>query len=471
MKQKLIKLLFLLCFLPTTWLIGQNTAKTQKDTVYSFTLKAAQDFALTNNVNMKNNELDIEIAKKKVWEITAIGLPQVTGSAGIQIMPDIPIQVIPNFISPAVVGTLVQNGLLPPSALGAPANPEYIEAAFGTKYNNSFGIKITQLIFDGSYIVGLQASRVYVELSKDQKKKTEIEVKETIAQTYYLVNMIKDNLAILDTSFQNIEKIADETSKIQKAGFLDETDAEQIKLQIMFVQNQRNNIYRQFILAKNALKFQLGLNMTDSLVLTESLENTMINSISENSVLTKDLDIKNHIDYKILDTYEKSAKLQLRNEKFKYLPSLVAFYNYQKDNRSQEMDFKAWHPTQVVGLSLSVPIFNSGMTHFRVQQAKLQLQKVKNSKYQVEDGLKLNIQNNRSTYIHALSQYQKNVEAKNLSEKIYKNTLKKFRAGTASSMDFTQAHTQYLSAQSQLITTMLEVMNAKSNLNKALNNY
>ena len=443
MKTLLITALFL-------WVSVSSQAQGTKQ----FTLKQAQDYAIQNNYNVKNADLDLQNARKKVKETTAIGLPQVGGSLGYQNFVKQPVQLIPAEFAGGTPG-------------------EFEEIIFGTEQNASLDITANQLIFDGSYIVALQASKTFVLMSENQMKKTEIDIMESVAQAYYTVVVAEENAKLLKQSLTNLETTLKETEALYKNGFAEETAVDQLKLTKANIENNIENAERQVLIAKNLLKYQMGIKLAEEIELTENSE-ALLTFKSNEAFLTKEFNASGHIDYKIASTNVELLNLSLKNEKAKYLPTLGGYFTYQQNSFSNQFDFLGeaeWYPTQVWGLSLNVPIFTSFMRRSIVQQAQIDLEKGMNQQVQVEEGLKLQVQTARSDYAFSLKNFDNEKANLDLATKIYKNTEIKYKEGVASSFDLNQSNNQLLTTQGNYISAMLQLMNSKAALDKALNNY
>lgn len=463
----LIPIMFCCIHLAT---FAQNTAS---DTIQKFTVKEAQNYAVQNAYKTTNADKDIAIAKKKVAQTTAIGLPQVNASLKYQNYIDIPTQLMPDFLTPAVEGVLLSHGLISASELTGSSGNKF-PVQFGSKNNFTADITATQLIFDGAYIVGLQAAKTFVDISKNAYTKSEIEVKESVAQAYYLVLVAEQNRIILDSTLTNIKKSYADSKKYLENGFVEESDVDQFEILVSTMENKLNMVDRQIEIAYKLLKFQMGLDLNKKIELTENLEDLINNSMAENLVL-KDFDIKKHIDYKLLQTQEQIGILSLRKDKFGYLPSMAAFITTSRNAQRNQFDFfekdKDWYKTTIFGVSLTVPIWDSGIKHYKIQQDKLELEKTKALQLQLSQALTLDVESSRSTLQTYTDQYSNDLKNMKLSKKIYDKTLVKYNEGISTSLELTQAYNQYLTSQGTYFTTALELLKAKSNLTKALNNY
>jgi len=471
-RQKIFLLSVLLFFLSQITLA--------QDSIQRFSLKEAQDFAIKNSPSVRSSQIDISIAKKKIWETTAIGLPQVKATVNYQQMLDIPTQMMPDFISPAMLGTMLTDGLFP-SGLNkqmaaamlqkANENPRTFPVQFGTKHNASWDITVSQLIFNGAYIIGLQASRTFAEFSEQALKKSETDVKHSVTKAYYLVLIAKENKRVLDSSYAVIDKISKEIEQMNKQGFVEITDLEQMKINAANVQNARFMMERQIEVAEKLLKFQMGIELEKQIELTESLNDVIAQGNLE-PLTANGLDLKSNIDYQIMETQEKLNYLNFQRERTTLLPSVVAFGTYKKSGMSNEFgqlfDNK-WYPTTVIGISLEIPIFSSWQKRSRIQQAKLEVEKVKIMKERIAEGLNLDLEQSKNEYSSALDKYNTFKENLVLAEKIYKRSLTKYKEGVGSSLELTQTQSQFLSTQGNYFAALLELLNAKIKIDKLLN--
>lgn len=423
----------------------------------AFSLKEAQDYALENSQTAKQAALSVTQSRQKVKETTAIGLPQISGSLGYQNFIKQPVQLIPaEFVNPnAEPGT-------------------FTELVFGTKQNASLDLMVNQLIFDGSYIVGLQAAKTFVSMSQSQELKSQIDVKESVRQAYYTAVVAKENLDILKRSRTSITKLVGETQALFDNGFAEEKDIDQLKLTESRVNNNISNAERQMTIARNLLKYQMGMDLKTDIELSDDL-NTLLTFKENQEFLNKEFNPENHIDYQIVGTSLKLNELSLKNERAKYLPSLGGYFNWQENSFSNDNTFVGsdaqWFPTRVWGLSLSVPIFTSFQRKNIVAQSRLEVEKSNLQLDMVEQGLQLQVQTAKSNYTFAIETYRTEESNMKLAEKIYNTTRTKFKEGLASSFELTQSENQWLESQGSYINAMLQLLNAKSELDQALNDF
>ncbi len=427
-----------------------HSAKTQQP--MELTLEQAIDYALQHNYNLENARADAEIASRQVWEITASGLPQVSGTVGYQYFLDLPTSLIPaEFFG------------------GQPG--EFSEIQFGTEQNLTATLSVNQLIFDGSYIVGLQAARIFRELSRQNYQRSEIEIKSLVTESYYLVLATTQNLEIVKENLGNIEKTLFETEKLFEEGFTDAINLDQLSLTVANLKNNITGLERQKKLTTDLLKFQIGLSVDKPVVLTETLEQ-MLAQISLEAFTMQNFDPQSHIDFRIMLSQEKMQLMELRRQKSFYLPSISGSYTRQESAQRNEFNFfesgQSWFPTSIVGLNINIPIFSSGLRSSRVKQAQLNFEKAKTNTRMIEQSLLLEKQEADNQIETAMDKYNSEKDNLRLAERILNRTTIMHKEGLASSLELTQASDQLLTTQANYINSIFELLNAKNKLDKVL---
>ncbi|GAB4299416.1 MAG: TolC family protein [Marinilabiliales bacterium] len=439
-----------------------NVSYSQDSTIY-LSLKEARNYALENNINIINARLDVLISKNKVWETTAIGLPQVKGSASYSNIFEVPVMNFGGYIDWAAMDPTVP--LTSGMVLSNYVEGEPIE--LGTKENIKWDVQVSQLIFSGEYIVGLQAAKVYKLLSENNLEKNKLDVLEGVTQTYYLILMAEENNKILEKSLENTLKIRDDMQATYNAGLIDKISIDQLNLTCKNLQNSLSNIKRQIELSKKLLKVMLNIDVDQNIVLTDNLEN-IFNEIDYDALVNSNFDINNNIDFQIMKVQQDLAKLSLRREKSAMLPTLSAYYIHQEQMNTP--DFNFFNPN-MVGVSLNWPLFTSFGRYSKIKQAKLSYEKAINTTNLVEKNLQVSFLQAKSDIITAYEKFQNEKENLNLANSIYEQYLVKFKNGTASAIEMTQAQNQMLSTQANYIAAMIELLNAKNKLDKVLNKY
>lgn len=420
-----------------------------------FSIKEAQAYAIEHNYQNQNALKDIEIAKKKVWETTAIGLPQIDAQGQIQRFIDIPttVSLANSFNSAAPEGQLTT-------------------FKFGLNYNNSVGIQASQLLFDGSYIVGLQAAKTYKNLSIHSQIKTEIELKEAVAQAYYTVLATIENAKVLKQSLTAAENILKETKALYKEGLTEEQNVDQLELNVNALKTSLGIAEGQRDFAKKLLNLQLGIDINVPTILTENLTLLVENETTPIAIETtkQEFNVKNHIDFQLLTTNMQLSELNLRKEKYAFLPSFSAFFSHQQQNFSNSFDVFSggrWFPATLVGATLRLPILSSGSRLSKVSQAKIEVEKMENTSKEVEQTLKYQSELAASNFDTAKETYDNHKDNLDLAKKIYDKTVKKYNEGIASSLELTQAQNQLLNAEGSFIKSTLDLLNAKAAWDKS----
>jgi len=437
--------------------------------VKSFSLKDAQDYALQNSAEVKNAKLDNDIARKKIWEITSMGLPQINATGNYQHQFVVPtlnfggqtsLVLDPSLPSGSpLTSDMVGNQLHLKSDPGTPI-------ALGLKNNTTFDFTLSQLLFNGAYIVGLQASKIYYQISDQNFQKSQIDMKESIANTYCMVLIMEGNRSILQNSLKNLKKTLSDMREINKQGLIEDTDVDQIELTSLNIENALNTVNRQVDASYDLLKFQMGIPLENKITLKDNLE-TMLVSIDLATATSKQLNMKENITYKIMDTQEQFGKLILKKEISNYLPNLAAFYRHTELINQPAFNFT---PKDIIGVTLNVPILSSGQRVVMVQQRKMELNKISISKQKAIEGVKLDYSNALNDMNSTYEKYQNEKKNIDLTKRIYDKTTIKYQEGISTSLDLTQVNNQYLTAQTNYYDAIFKLLTAKNKLDRILNN-
>lgn len=419
----------------------------------NFSLQEAIDFALQNNRSAINAQRDIEAAKAQKWETTASGLPQLSATVDYQ-----------NFLKQQVQ-------LLPAEFFGG-SSGEFAEVVFGTKQNMYATATLNQKIFDGSYIVGLQSAKVFLEISKNAKSKTDLEVRKAVINAYGNVLLAEESIIILQRNLDVLQKNLNETTKIVENGLGEEESVEQLQITLAGIESNLNNVNRMKTLAYQMLNMTLGLDINRKTQLTDDLERLTQENISLGLLETED-NIENTIDYQIAENDKMSKELLLKLEKSKALPTLNAFINGGYSAFSDSFSFahkdQDWFGSSLFGVGLNIPIFSSGMRSASTQRAQINLEKAKTDLTEKEQTIALQIASAKSDYRFTIEDYDNKKQNLKLAERIETKNQTKFFEGISSSFDLRQAQIQLYSAQQEFLQAMLDVIKAKAELETALN--
>ncbi len=417
----------------------------------AFTLEEAQQYAMGNSYVLQNSQRDIRAAQKKVWETITIGLPQVSGSANYNMNLDLPVSLIPaEFFG------------------GEPG--EYQAVKFGQDYNSDFGFTVSQLIFDGSYIVGVGSSKIYLNLAKEALEKSEINIRDAVAQAYYMVLVGNQNLEVMKENLENTRKLYEETKAYFDNGFREEMDVDQMRIMVKNAENEVLKAEREIKIARVVLKYAMGYEMVQEIELSDSLDDFLNPLVDE--LQPRSFDISNHIDYRMTVTNFQVSEKMLRLEKVAFLPRLSAFYNYSKtaygNNANLFKSSESWYPSSMIGFQLSVPIFNSGKKVFEVQQAQIELEKAETDQKLAETTLQKDFLTAVAEMESALEKYENDAENRELAERILGKSTIKFNNGMISSTELSQLESQYIQTHGAYIASIMQVLQADLKLKKAM---
>ena len=433
----------------------QTTTSTLDKTQHNFTfsLDEAIAYALTNNYSAINADRDISSAKSKKWETTAMGLPQINANLDYQ----------NNFI--------LQKSLIPAEIFGGKKG-EFAEVAFGTTHNMNARTSLSQLIFDGSYIVALQASKTYLKFYENAKHKTDVEIKEMVINSYGNVLLAEESILILEKNKTILEKTLSDTKETFKNGLIEEENVEQLQITLSTVNSNLSNVKRLVSIANNMLKISLGIDINDELKLTDKLENLTVTNL-DLAFSQKEFVVENNVDFQMATNFQEQRELEYKLQKAKALPTLAANVNFGYNAFGNQFAFftsnQHWMNYSNLGVSLNIPVFSSLARSSRTQQAKIALEKATTQLNEAEQKLKLQYAAAKSEYEFSMEEYATAKTNLNLAERIEKKQQIKFSEGLSSSFDFSEAQRQLYSTQQNYLQSMVNIINKKAALEKIIN--
>ncbi|GAA4972353.1 TolC family protein [Algibacter aquimarinus] len=410
-----------------------------------FSLQEAINYALENNKTIKNADLDILAAEQQVWETSSRGLPQINGAVNY------------NF-----------------NAVRAfDPEPGDVFGFIFPKHQVTPSVTLNQLIFDGGYIVGLQSNKVFLDISKNAKDKTVNTIETTVISAYNNALLTKESIGITKNNIKVLSDNLEETKKIFENGLTEEEDVEQLQLTLSSLENNLRSLETLSEISKGYLKILMGLEQSETIELTDSLESLVVENISLN-LISDSHSVSNNIDYKIAANDAESKRLEYKLEKSEQLPKVNAFLtsNYLGISESFGNYFEAqqeWFFTTSTGLSITFPIFTSFGGKAKRQRAKIEWNKAKNSLIDTENQLSLEFKNVKNEYQLAIDTYNNKQKNLALAEKIEKKNTIKFKEGVAGSFDLRQAQMQLYNSQQEYLQAIINVINKKAELKNLLN--
>ena len=416
-------------------------------------LEEALAFGEQNNRNIKKASMEIRKAYKDQWSTIAIGLPQISANADYQ-----------NFIE-------LPTSLIPAQFFGGNEG-EFAEVQFGTPQTMTAGLTLQQLIFDGSYIVGLEASKIFLKISENIFEKTLLEVRRNIVQTYSSVLLARENIDFLKKNKNNLEKNLLELNQLYENGFEEEESVEQIRLTLSGVKTQLRYINNVERITLDMLKLLMGFPIKSPLILSDDLEKLTNDSLF-NFKVPENLSLDNNIDIKIAENNLLSETLLYRYERSKGLPRLSAFLNGNYTGNSESFTFtqqeQKWFGAALLGINLQIPVFSSLRRSALSQKAKIAMLQAENDLTETQERILIEVKAAENDYKLAVENYFTNKENLELAKRIEKKNQLKYFEGVTSSFELREAQLQLYSAQNNYIKSIQEVIQKKLSLQTILN--
>ena len=451
--------------------VNVEAQQPQQPQFYQISAKDAVDIAFKNLADLKNARLDYKIAEAKNKEFTGLALPQITGSAQGNHYLTLPLIQFPDGSEIQIYDVLKQEGVK--DGAGNPITKtgefNYRNFSFITPWNMNAGISVNQLLFEPQVFVGLQARDELLVNSDLQLKVTEERVKETVYRNYYGVLIAQKQLGYVVESIKRLEKLENDQKEMFKNGFVERLDIDKTTVNL-------NNTKTSEIQLRNAvnngvavLKMNLGLIQADSLILKDTLSSDGIRQ----GILEDDFSFENRNEVKLLNSAIKLQNYDIRRHKLSYFPTVSAFYNFQENGQRQGGDAGGsqpwfWYNTNLVGINVSVPIFDGFQKKNRIRQSKFTLEKVQNTLDMTKKAIDMEKTVARNSLINAIvamDAQEKNME---LAVKVYNSVKTKYEQGVGSSFESLQADTDLQQAQSNYFRAMYDAALAKINYLKAL---
>lgn len=422
----------------------------QTDTAsYSFSLQQSVDYALQHNTSVQNVMLDQVSAGNKVKEVIGAGLPQINGSVEVQDFLKIPTSLIPGEIFGGPPGT-------------------YIPVQFGTKYNATVGVSATQLLFNGSYFVGVKAAKLYQELAQKNVDRTKIEAAADVTKAYYTVLINNERKKLLDANLERIKKLMEDTKALHENGFVEQLDVDRITVSYNNLTTEASNVNRLLDLSLVLLKYQIGMDQSANLVLTDKIENLSFTPVTADN---SKFDYRNRVEFQLYETQLRGQQLFLRSERFGYFPTLVLFGSASTQAQRNKFDFfdtdQKWYPVVVVGLRLSVPIFDGLQRHYRVEQYKVGILQAENNLLWMQRTIDMQRAMAKVALQNSSASLQSQKDNMTLAESVFNSAKKKYDAGVGTNLEVINAQSELKIAQTNYFDALYDAVIAKIDYDKA----
>lgn len=421
--------------------------------VAQLTLNESILYAVENNVTTKNARLETLISKATVKEKTALGLPQINGSFNLDYNPQIPVVFLPN---------------QPP--FGDPTNPsDVIPARFGVSYSSGLGINMTQMIFDGSFFVGLRAARTLTQLTDFDLVKAENDVIENVKKAYFGVLVNQERIRLSESNLARIDSLLKETKALNEAGFAE-------KIEVSRIQVQRNNTFSQmersrtaWEISKEILKMQMGMPLTVDILISETLQDLNPDD-TLNQLLV--LEGEGRVELDQLKTQIELVQLDLKFNTSQYMPTIDFVGNARRVGAGNQLntvfDSKNWFGSSLLGVSMNIPIFDGLSKSARIQKNKYTINQLENQRFFLNDNFKNEIFTAKSNVKNDLNLLSIQRENLNLAQEVFEIARIKYQEGVGTNLEVVNADAALVEAEINYLAALYDSLISKVNLEKAL---
>jgi outer membrane protein TolC len=418
----------------------------------AFTLREAVDYAVKNNLNVANAQIDVQSARDRVNEVKAIGLPQLS-----------------------VAGLYTNNLIIPrffvkASTFNPAAPPDEVQAVkFGINHNASGNANLSQLLFDGSYLIGLKAASVYIELARKNLAASKITVAENVTKAYYSVLVNEEQLGLLNTNVARLDSLLRETTELNRQGLAEKLDVQRIEVQRNNLRSQVQNVERLQELSVTLLKFQMGYPLNEPIGISEKLAKA---DFSDPTVLDVSLPFNyaSRIEYSTLQVQRALQELDVRNITAGYYPNLRLTGNYGYASGSDVFSGffnRPWFNQASVSLALNIPIFDGFSKKYRIAQSRNTLLKIDNSRRLLEQSIDLQLRQSQTQLRNQWFTLQEQKKNLDLSNEILRVTRIKYKEGVGANIEVINAEASFREAQTNYYNALYNALVAKVDLDKA----
>lgn len=463
---KTLPFLLLTSFVSTT-AFNQNQNPGKK---YSITATDAVDIAFKNVTELKNLKTDSLLQWEKNREITGMALPTINGSISTQKFFNIPVTVLPDFLSPSIYQILVDKGVKDGNgnAITKPNSFGTFPAQFGVPFSASAGFTVSQLLFQPDVFIGLKARQTSMKYVGGNIDVMRDSIKSNVYRSYYAVLIGEKRLHFLQDGIKRLEKLYSDQEAMFKQGFIERLDLDKTQVSLNNLKTTEKQVVNGVGLGYSALKFALGLKQKDTLVLQDSLS---IGSIKDNVLDAQNFNYESRPEVRLLGSVKTLQELDLQRNKLQYIPTISAYWNFSKNAQRQKFDFfdkGDWFTTSVIGFNMNIPIWNGGQRESKIRQARLNLDKTNNTIEQVKNAIDLQKEIANIQLTNALSSLDIQHRNLELAERVYNTTKKKYEQGLGSSFELLQVEQSLEDAQSNYFVSMYDAIVSKVALLKAV---
>jgi len=421
----------------------------------SFTLQEAIRFAVRQNVNVRNSQLDAFSAEARIKEIKASALPQVSING---LFTD---------------NLIIQRAFLPAQFFDPNASPDApaVPVQFGVRYAGNASATVNQLIYSASLNVGLRAASTYRELAQRSTEATKVTVAEQVAKAYYGVLVAQERTKLLDSNIGRLDTLLRETRALNQQGFVEKIDVDRLDVQANNLRSDRQNVQNLIQLSYTLLKFQMGLSVNDEITLTEQpLRERNLEELAQMITPDPTFRYSSRIEYSTLETQIKLAQLDIESTQKAYYPTLAAFINYGYNNGRNQFSqiFAApWLNFSTAGLSLQVPVFDGFLKKYQIEQKRITLQKAQNSGELLRNTIDLQIRQANITLTNSLQTLRTQQRNRDLAGEIVRITRIKYKEGVGSNIEVLNAESSLRESQTNYFAALYDFLITKVDQDKS----
>jgi outer membrane protein len=428
-----------------------------------FSVAQCVDYGTKNAIQVKNALLDVKLQEQFNKEITSAAFPQVNGSITTNYFPAIPVQTLPDFISPSVYRVLVDQGVRDGSG-NAIKFPDggfgNVPARFGTTFNATGGVDVSQLLFDGQVFVGLQARKAGLDFYQKSVEVTQEQIKTNIHKIYYQLVVGQKQLEIFDANIERLSKLQHDFTELFKNGFTEKLSVDKVTVQLNNLKTEKMKMENMLRAGNAGLKFLMGMPQQEGLTLTDTLSEQEL----KKGLLEESVSYDNRKDIQFLNIAKKLGEYNVRRYRLSYLPTVAAFGSFSKNAQRDQFDFFGrgdWFTTAVIGLKISVPIYDGGNKKAKLNKARYELEKTNNNITQLKQVIDNGVEQARiqmRTAMLTMDNQKRNIE---LAQKVYNTTKLKFEQGLGSNDEVYNAFADLRVAQNSYYSALYDAITAK----------
>lgn len=445
-------------------------ARGQAQQTYAFTARECMDYAAKNSLQVRNALLGIRIQEETNREYTAAAFPRIGGSVGANYYPNVPTQVFPNFIAAATYGVLEKEGVADQygNLIKSPKDFGFVQAQFGTKYNASFGMEISQLLFDGQVFVGLQARASALRLAQKSAEVTEENIRANVLKIYYQLAAARKQSTTIDINLERIEKLLTDTRELYRNGFAEKLDIDKLQVSLVNLQTEKEKIDRQIESGYLGLKLLMGMPMKDNLVLTDTVPDKEL----KKDILEAAYDYNDRKEVQQLKIAAELGNFNVRRFQLSKIPTIALFGQYQKTALRNSFNFfdfgQTWFPTSLVGLKMNVSLFEGLARNAHIQKARYELEQTHNNMSLLKQSIDNDVEQARIKFRNALLSMDEQAKNMELAEKTFEVAKIKYGQGAGSSLELLNVQSELRVAQNNYYNALYDAIIARVDYQKSV---